>query len=123
MNRGWKYSSARKKMIFALKDKDLEGEDDDYTYRTLLEIANGLDGDIQLTYEVRSCHVDGCLQVLDLGLQAVKNKIQFFYRKELISPFCIMYNSAISAKRDSLLKEDTSETHVVKHLRLRRGGF
>ena len=108
INRGWKYSSTRKKMVYDIEDEDLEGEDDDYTFRILLEIANGLDDDIQLTYEVPSGHEDGRLPVLDLGLQVVDNKIQhFFYRKGVTSPYCIMYNSAISVKtkRDSLLQE------------------
>ena len=95
-------------MIFDDQHPSAALEDDARTFSVLQEIANEIDPDIQMTVDVPSMHENSRLPVLDLGLQVVTNKVQFFfYRKEMTSPYTIMYKSAISAntKRDTLLQE------------------
>ena len=56
----------------------------------------------------KSKHESGRLPVLDLEMFFSDGNVEFsFYRKKMISPFCNMYRSAISAKtkRDSLFQE------------------
>ena len=57
---------------------DHEREEDQYSFKILLEIANELDSDIQFTWEVSSEQIDSRFPVLDLGLQVVNNKIPHF---------------------------------------------
>ena len=114
INRGWKYDKLQKKMIFLEDPSDQLIEDDAYTFGVLLDIANDLDSDIQMTCEVPSMHTDGRLPVLDLGLEIIDNKIKyFFYRKSVASPYSIMYESAVATrtKRDSLLQEGLRRLH------------
>ena len=86
-------------------DSDL---DDLRTFQIIMEIANSLNDDIQLTFEVPSQPEDNILPVLDLGLKIVRNKVQhYFFKKPVSSPYSVLYNSVISARtnRDSLLQE------------------
>jgi len=109
INKGWMFDRVRKKMVYDEERAESDTDPDDLrTLKVITEIANSLDDDIQLTFEVPSQQEDERLPVLDLGLKVVNNKVQhYFYKKPMSSPFAILYESAISAqtKRNSLLQE------------------
>ena len=75
----------------------------------LCEVANTLDEDLQMTYNVPSFHDSRRLPVLDLEMfvDEVGNLSFSFYSKPISNPFCILYRSAISAnmKRNALFQE------------------
>ena len=62
-----------------------------------------------MVFDVPSMHENGRLPVLDLEMFVTgDNKVSFgFYSKQMTSPFCNMYRSAIPSKvkKDSLLQE------------------
>ena len=81
---------------------------DQRTFLTLVDMANGLDKDIQMEMDVPSVHQDATLPVLNLGLKVVRNQVEWtFFSKPCTSPYTIHYRSANSMKqkRETLLQE------------------
>ena len=107
IHHGWSYDRKKGVMTFdRFKQKTQAG--DHHTFEQLQMIANSLDKDIQMTFDVPSLNESGLLPVLDLGLYIVNNQvIHRFYKKPMSSPFQIHYRSAIAnrTKRETLLQE------------------
>lgn len=111
-----------------LKDRGLDPEV--RQMNVILEVANSLDKDIQLTQDTPSQNSNGKLPCLDLQLWLEdKNQIQFeFYSKSMSNPLLILARSAVSpgVKRTTLFQEairrmrcchlDLPLGEVVKHL-------
>ena len=109
INPGWKFCSSKKVMKF---DRDLANNDSDSpsvrTAKVLNLIANSLEPDIQLTFDVPEYHTDGKMPVLDMKIWVEGNKIRYtFYKKDVSSKFTIMKRSALSdsTKKNTLFME------------------
>ena len=73
-----------------------------------MDIANGIDKDIQMEFDVPSLHREGRLPVLDLHLFIKDNVVKTsFFSKPISSPYTILFQSALSTKqkRNTLLQE------------------
>ena len=108
VNPGWFYNLGTKKMEFDQTHPTASLAPDARSLQILLDIANSLDMDIQLTGDCPSKNEGGRMPVLDLGMFVERGRAEFtFYQKSMSSPFVNMYRLAEStkAKRDSLLME------------------
>ena len=100
INPGWVWDQKSKKMIYSPQDPSAELPGDQRTFLALVEIANGIDRDIQMTSDVPSVHQDGTLPVLALSLKVVDNQVIWtFFSKPCTSPYTILYRSALSEKK------------------------
>ena len=109
INPGWYFCLSDRIMKF---DSDLADSDNDSpsvrTAKVLNTIANSLESDIQLTFDVPEYHADGKMPVLDMKIWIQDNQIMFtFYKKDVSSKFTIMKRSALSenTKRNTLFME------------------
>ena len=92
--------------------KDLANSDTDEsdvrTAKVLNQIANKLEPNIQMTYDVPSLHADKKMPVLDLKVWVEDNKVKYtFKKKEVSSKYTMMKRLALSdsVKRDTCFME------------------
>ena len=109
INKGWIFCTKTKKMIF---DKKVFQNDCDEpavrTAKTINLIANSIEKDIQLTFDLPDFHEDRKMSVLDLKVWCSKYVILYtFYKKEIASKFTILKRSALSEtiKRNTCFME------------------
>ena len=82
-----------------LEDKLIS--DDIRTMNIIQEVANGIDPNIQVTYDVPSLNDDGFVPILDLKVRVnpATWKIEYkFYKKSMASKLVTMKTSAMSMK-------------------------
>ena len=78
------------------------------TAKILNIIANTLEHDIQMTYDIPENHSDGKMPVLDMKIWIEGNKVMYtFYKKGVSSQYTILKRSAISksTKRNTFFME------------------
>ena len=98
INPGWDYCLKSKIMIYdhekAIADTDQPAV---RMAKVLQKIANSLETDIQMTYDVPENHLDGKMPVLDLKIWVNNNKIFYtFYKKDVSSKYTVLKRSALS---------------------------
>ena len=97
--RGYRVDPESEAWVFSQHqlDEDLELQDDELSARVLVQIANAIDTDIQMKYEVPSGSANGFMAVLDIQAKVENNRILFrYFEKSMTSPFVIMKQSALS---------------------------
>ena len=77
INSGWHYCGATKKMKFDLNHPTANMEPDARTFSILADIANSIDTDIRMTFDVPSFHSNQRLPVLDMELFVTNNIVNF----------------------------------------------
>ena len=109
INPGWWFCDKSKVMKFS---RDLALSDMDSpitrTAKILNKIANTLEVDIQMTFDVPDNHSDGKMPVLDLKIWIKNNQVMYtFYKKEVSSKYTILKRSALSnsTKQNTLFME------------------
>ena len=105
---GWKFDKRKKTMVYNPEISSTEQEPDSFTMNVLLDIANTLDQNIQLTGDCPSKNQSKRLPVLDLEIWVENDKVEFsFYQKPMSSPYVNLFRSAlpIKTKRNSLFQE------------------
>ena len=105
---GWNFDKKKKTMIFEPPNTHPEQEQDFRTMNILMDIANTLDKNIQLTGDCPSLNQSKRLPVLDLQIWIESDKVEFsFYQKPMSSPYVNLYRSALplKTKRNSLFQE------------------
>ena len=105
---GWKFDKKRKIMVFDPLNVSTEQDPDSFTMNILLDIANTLDKNIQLTGDCPSQNQSKRLPVLDLEIWVENDTVEFsFYQKSMASPYVNLYRSALPTrtKRNSLFQE------------------
>ena len=67
----------------------MELQDDELSARVLVQIANAIDTDIQMKYEVPSGSANGFMAVLDIQAKVENNRILFrYFEKSMTSLRC-----------------------------------
>ena len=86
--------------------------DEERTVEVILGIANSLNKDIKLTWEISGKNINNRIPVLDLEIwikeiDGVKVVLHSFYKKGVASPFIILKRRALSysVKKSTLLQE------------------
>ena len=130
LNKGWVYNHNTRRMSYDIGIAETDNDEPGVRTAKLLNvIANTLEGDIQLTYDVPSMHSDSKMPVLDLKIWCEENRVMYtFYKKDISSKYTILKRSALynNVKRDTCFMEairrilHVSEclpwSHTVKHL-------
>ena len=98
INPGWRYCVKDNTMKYsaelAMSDTDSPSL---RTAKILNMIANTLEHDIQMTFDIPENHSDGKMPVLYMKIWVDGNKILYtFYKKEVSSQYTILKRSAIS---------------------------
>ena len=103
IERGWRYDKCEGKLVWtqAWSDEDFGVASDVRTARVMVDVANSLDEDIQMTFDCPSSNGDGKMPVLDLKMwmcdeEGVK-KVKFcFYEKPMAAKVTVLKESALS---------------------------
>ena len=107
INKGWSFRDNR--MVFSEHDKMNDDKPDEIrTAEILVNIANTIDPNIQLTWDVPSRNINNRMPVLDLELWVKDNVIYHsFYKKKVSSQYTILKRSALSysIKKNTMLQE------------------
>ena len=103
IERGWRYAKCEGKMVWSQDwaDEDFDVASDVRTAKVMVEVANSLDEDIQMTFDCPSLNDDGRMPVLDLKMwmdnkDGVKNIMYSFYEKPMAAKVTVMKESALS---------------------------
>ena len=103
IERGWRYDKCEGKMVWSqdCADEDVDVASDVRTAKFMVDVANSLDDDIQMTFDCPSLNADGKMPVLDLkmwmddkdGVKVVKYS---FYEKPMAAKVTVLKESALS---------------------------
>ena len=103
IGRGWRYDKYEGKMSWSQDwaDEDLDVASDVRTARVMVDVANSVDEDIQMTFDCPSLNGDGKMPVLDLKMWMDDSdgveKVKFcFYEKPMAAKVTILKESALS---------------------------
>ena len=106
---GWSYNKKENILEYNSSNEYSLMQDDARTMHVLMDIANSIDKNIKMEPDYGSKYASGRVPVLDLQVWVDStNKVQTsFYKKEVSSPFVMLYRSAVSSrtKRTTLLQE------------------
>ena len=113
INKGWLYN--KKKNVLQFSKELLENDNRDKerrTAETIVEIANSINNNIQLTWDSPLQNNNGRMPVLDLAIwvDEIEGRqviLHTFYKKKVASKFTMLKRSALSIKikRNTLLQE------------------
>ena len=108
LRKGWEYNKVKNKMEY--KENVITNDSDEKrTMKTLMEVADSIDQNIQFTTDSPENHIDGRMPVLDLKVWVSNGKLlHSFYKKEVASEYTILERSAMSmgTKRNTIFQKD-----------------
>ena len=104
--------------------KENTRSDEDRTAETIVAVANSIDSNIQLTWDIPEKNNTKRMPVLDLEIwveemDGTEKVLHSFYKKKVASPYTILKRSALSysVKKSTLLQEALRRLGAVsKHL-------
>merc|ERR1711954_300729 len=97
---GFRFENGKLNLHKELIDEDIEVEDDKRTMDIIQKIANSINENLQVTYDIPSNHEDKMVPILDVKAKLNnQNKIDFkFYKKPIANDLVTMKSSALSMK-------------------------
>lgn len=117
INKGWRYDVRTNSMLHTDDIDDRSPQQ--RTFSILCEIANSINPQIQMTFDVPENHGIKRIPVLDLNMWISENDEgqsrlhHAFYRKQVSSPYTILYRSAISGT----VKRNTHYQDALRRMR------
>ena len=101
--KGWKLENGELKFSKSQEDLDnKEGENDDArTMKIIQKVANNIDDQFKVTFDVPSNHKDGRVPILDVKVAINKdNRVDYvFYKKPMASDKVVLRSSAMSYRQ------------------------